>query len=215
MDWASSNFVDVLSFLLPGFVAAWVFHGLTPYPKPPQFERLIHALILTAIVNALVIPAKMLTPTVSWNEHGTLALAVATAFITGTTFAFVANRDLAHRLLRKVGLTTENSFPSEWYSAFSRHKGYAVLHLKGGRRLYGWAEEWPSSADRGHFLVVDAEWLLEENERVPLADVETMLVPVSEVEMIELMRPKLVTEDKETDRGETAIPPAGPRDQET
>ena len=34
MGWASSEVVSVLSFLLPGFVAAAVFHSLTSYPKP-------------------------------------------------------------------------------------------------------------------------------------------------------------------------------------
>ena len=212
MDWASSDFVGILSFLLPGFVAAWIFHGLTPYPKPPQFERLIHALILTAIVNALVIPTKKVAPDFAWNEHTTLVLAVSIAFVTGTAFAFLANRDLAHRLLRRLGVTNENSFPSEWYSAFSRHKGYAVLHLKGGRRLYGWPEEWPSSPEKGHFLMVEAEWLLDDESRVPLEDVETVVVQVAEVEMIELMRRKLTAQREDTN-GKATLTASRPRDQ--
>jgi chromate transport protein ChrA len=106
MDWTSSAFVEVLSFLLPGFVAAWVFHGLTPYPKPPQFERLVHALILTAIVNALATVGKLSAPNLLWNDQSTLALSVALAFGTGSLFALLANRDLVHRLLRKIGTTT-------------------------------------------------------------------------------------------------------------
>jgi len=212
MDWTSSDFVAILSFLLPGFVAAWVFHGLTPYPKPPQFERLIHALILTAIVNALVALIKMLAPSVLWSEDGTLALAVAMAFVTGSAFAIVANRDVAHGLLRKFRVTTENSFPSEWYSAFSRHRSFIVLHLKGSRRLYGWPEEWPSSPDKGHFLMVDVEWLLDDRSSVALEDVETVVVPVSDVEMVELMRPKLITES-EVKSGKTTDTPTRPPDQ--
>lgn len=193
MDWTSNEFLAIISFLLPGFVAAWVFHGLTPYPKPPQFERLIHALILTAIVNALATSIKALAPGIPWSEEETLVLAVMIAFTTGGIFAFVANRDVAHRLLRRLRVTTENSFPSEWYSAFSRHRSFVVLHLGGGRRLYGWPEEWPSSPDKGHFLMVDAEWLLNDNSSVALEDVETVVVQVSEVEMVELMRAKLIT----------------------
>lgn len=200
MDWASSDLVGVFSFLLPGFVAAWIFHGLTPYPKPPQFERFIHALILTAIVNAVVIPSKAFIPNFSWTDQSTLALAVTIAVVTGTAFAFVANRDFAYRILRGIGVTTENSFPSEWYSAFSRHKAYTVLHLKGGRRLYGWAEEWPSSPEKGHFLMVEAEWLENSYERIPLEYVDTVLIPVTDVEMIELMQPK-IPEEGDTGNG--------------
>ena len=34
MSWASSEVVSVLTFLLPGFVAAAVFYSLTSHPKP-------------------------------------------------------------------------------------------------------------------------------------------------------------------------------------
>ena len=41
--------------LLPGFLAAWVYYGLTAHPKPSPFERVIQALIFTVIVRALFI----------------------------------------------------------------------------------------------------------------------------------------------------------------
>lgn len=211
MSWTSSEFVHVLSFLLPGFVAAWVFHGLTPYPKPPQFERLVHALILTAIVNAAAFVGRTLSPGYAWSDQSSLALAVGLAFLIGAVFAFVANRDFAHRLLRRLGVTTENSFPSEWYSAFSRHTSYVVLHLSGQRRLYGWPEEWPSSPGRGHFLMVEPEWL-DDDGRIKLENVETVVVPVSSVEMVEFMERRFVS-DQETTNGKTTITPTRTADQ--
>ena len=33
MNWASGEIVGVLSFLLPGFVAAAIFYSLTSYPN--------------------------------------------------------------------------------------------------------------------------------------------------------------------------------------
>ena len=51
-DWAN-NTIEVLNFLVPGFVAAAVYFGLTSAPKPNTFERLIQALIFTIIVQAL------------------------------------------------------------------------------------------------------------------------------------------------------------------
>jgi chromate transport protein ChrA len=93
MDWTSSEIIAVLSFLLPGFVAAWVFHGLTPYPKPPQFERLISALILTAIVNAVVATVQLISDQ-TWTDEERLAIAVLVSVIVGVLFALMANRDL-------------------------------------------------------------------------------------------------------------------------
>lgn len=41
MDWASSDVIGVLKFLLPGFIAAAVFYSLTSHPKPDAFNRII------------------------------------------------------------------------------------------------------------------------------------------------------------------------------
>ena len=55
MNWASSETVKILAFLLPGFVAAAVFYSLTSHPKPSQFERVVQALVFTAIVQGLAL----------------------------------------------------------------------------------------------------------------------------------------------------------------
>ncbi len=70
-------------------------------------------------------------------------------------------------------------------SAFSRSKTFVYLHLKGDRRLYGWAEEWPDSPTTGHFVIMKAEWILGDNSRVPLSATERILIRADEVEMVE------------------------------
>jgi len=47
MDSFAKDFVTLLQYLLPGFVAAWVFYSFTSFPKPSQFERVVQALIFT------------------------------------------------------------------------------------------------------------------------------------------------------------------------
>ncbi|WP_366919567.1 DUF6338 family protein [Hydrocarboniphaga sp.] len=51
--------VALLAYLLPGFVAGWVYYGLTSHPKPSQFKRVVQALILTLIIQAI-------TPALQW-----------------------------------------------------------------------------------------------------------------------------------------------------
>ena len=46
--------ISLLSYLLPGFLAAWVLYGLTSNPKPGQFERTIEALILTFFIHVML-----------------------------------------------------------------------------------------------------------------------------------------------------------------
>ena len=112
-----------------------------------------------------------------------ILVAVALALLA----SYASNRDSVHRILRHLRITKETSYPSEWDSAFSRHGDcYVVLHLKGQRRLYGWPEEWPSHPEQGHFRISEGEWL-DEDKRIPATGVSAVLIPASEVEMVEFL----------------------------
>lgn len=195
MSWASSEVVGILTFLLPGFVAAAVFYSLTSYPKPSAFERVIQALIFTMIVQAVTVALDIgfgASVLGEWEPGPSVAIAVILALAA----TYLSNNDTAHWVLRRLRFTRETSFPTEWYSSFSRHHGcYVVLHLNGQRRLYGWPEEWPSRPDEGHFRISRGEWLVE-GEAQTLTGVSAILIPASEVEMVEFMDTKNEQIDK-------------------
>lgn len=198
MGLTSSETVSVLVFLLPGFVAAAVFYWLTSHPKPGAFERIIQALIFTVLVQVMVrilfIAMEIMGWDFSWDEAGRLVFSTFVAIGLGLLAVYFLNKDIPHRYLRRIGVTRENSYPSQWYSAFDRHADcYLVLHLKGERHLYGWPTEWPSRPDEGHFLIEEVEWL-DGGERTPAEGVAGMLVPVSEVEMVEFLEQTTSTE---------------------
>ena len=153
MNWASGEIVGVLSFLLPGFVAAAIFYSLTSYPKPSPFDRVVQALIFTVlgkgITDAILFFCTVPDKELSGNNWEVL-LSLAVAVVLGLLASYFLNRDTVHRCLRWLGVTRETSYPSEWYSAFSRHgDSYVTLHLKGERHLYGWPEEWLKPSGRG------------------------------------------------------------------
>ena len=194
MDWASSEILLVLRFLLPGLVAAWIFYGLTSYPKQSEFERIIQALIFTTIIQGftvitigLLVNLELGTTMLAKFETGgqdVVALSIAVMF--GIIAATVANNDKLHALLRVLRITKETSFPSEWFGVFSRDPTYVVLHLTGERRLYGWPEEWPSDPSNGYFSVSQAEWLTEDGN-IPLTNVRNILIPAGDVILVEFM----------------------------
>ena len=190
MNWASSEVVAVLAFLLPGFVAAAVFYSLTCWPRPGAFERIVSALIFTAIAQAVTegllsfVEAEGNTKAVEeWKPLASVLVAV----VLGTGLAFVSNADILHKLLRRARITRETSHPSEWYSTFAQlgDRSYVVLHLQGERRLYGYAVEWPGNPKEGHFQIADPEWLDKNNERVPAEGVSRILIPAVQVDMVE------------------------------
>ena len=194
MNWASSEVVTILTFLLPGFVATAIFHSLTAHPKPNEFDRIVQALIFTTIVQAIVKGVPLVGSLAGvaplWTGESEIVVAVLVAVAVAVVAVYASNHDTLLRFLRWIGLTRETSYPSEWYSAFARNPDcYVVLHLKGERRLYGWPEEWPSRPDQGHFRMAEAEWLTEEG-RQPITGVSVILVPGDEVEVVEFLEMK-------------------------
>ena len=191
VNWASGEVVGVLTFLLPGFVAAAVFYSLTSHTRPGAFGYIVLALIFTVIGQTITEYAVL---AIGGTEGGAEAagiwepaLSIGVALVLGLLFSYFSNTDSLHKVLRRIGITQETSFPTEWYSAFSRHRGsYVVLHLDGQRRLYGWPEEWPSRPEEGHFRIAQGEWL-HDGRRVPIEGVATILISAGEVEMVEFM----------------------------
>lgn len=205
MSWGSGELVGALAFLLPGFVAGAIYHALTSHPKPSAFERVIQALIFTAIIQAIVTPLPSsvrvtevaLGAGVTWDPLWTMGLAVLVALLV----VLVVNNDLVHGGLRRIrirkfGVTWENSYPSSWYSAFFRNVHgndcYVVLHLTDKRRLYGWVDEWSSDPANGHLRIIEGEWLAGgENTEESLESSAEILIPTRDVEMVEFIHGRI------------------------
>ena len=194
MSWVSNDVVEILTFLLPGFVSAAVFYSLTSHPRPSEFVSVVHALIFTMVVQAIVF-ALPLQGFAEWlgSDDGVIAdivVSVPIALMIGLLAASVSNHDKLHALLRWLKVTRETSHPSEWYSSFASHQRcYVVLHLEGERRLYGWLEEWPSQPDKGHFRLAEASWLTDEGQS-QLDGVAAIVVQAKQVEMVEFVEPE-------------------------
>ena len=199
MAWASSEIVAVITFLLPGFVAAAVFYSLTSHPKPGDLDKIVQALVFTmvgrAIGQGIELAASIFGRDAGWIGRWDLAISVAIAVTIAFFAAWIANKDWIYAILRKMGVTNESSHPSEWYSAFVLNYGlFVILHLTGGRRLYGWPDGWPSRPDVGHFRITKGEWL---SGGSPAAEsgVTEIVVPASEVRMVEFIDPRETEED--------------------
>lgn len=195
MGLIAKDLPTLVFMLLPGFLAAGIFYTLTAHPKSSEFERLIQALIFTAILRMLTICSRGVMHLIGslivlgrWTEDVELVWSVVLSVPVGMTFAYLANSDWFHERLRRKGFTKRTSYPSEWYGVFATERRWVILNLADGRRLYGWPVEWPDQSDKGHFVLGQPEWLLANNERAPLYRVAVFVVPASDVRMVEFLR---------------------------
>lgn len=193
METFAKDFITLLQYLLPGFIAAWVFYSFTSYPKSTQFERVVQALIFTFIIQLLtLVVGKIFSlfneifPSISWNDNYRTFFSVFIAVLLGLAFSYFTNNDKVHKKLRDWGITKESSYPSEWFGTFLKNITYVVLHLKDERRLYGWPIEWPSEPGKGHFVLVQASWIDGEKE-IPITGVSSIMIDVNDVKWVEFM----------------------------
>lgn len=193
MDSVSTELVTLLQFLLPGFITAWIFYAFTSYKKPEQFERVVQALVFTFVIQTIFELFKFLSIKAGayyslgpWKVELESSLRALIAIMLGLMICFYANNDKLHNLLRKLSITKETSYPSEWHGEFAKRVTYVVLNLKNGRRLYGWPREWPADATSGHFSIEQPSWLMADGE-APISGVESLVIAASEVEYVEFM----------------------------
>jgi hypothetical protein len=195
LDVPSSEVVKVIYALLPGFVAAWIFYALTAYPRLSPFERTVQALIFTGIVQVISLGFRELMFLVGakcclgvWTDNSSFVTSITVAIFFGLVFSASANNNWIHPWLQKWRITKQPSYPSEWFSAFTENQRYVVLHLTGSRRILGWPYEWPNRCDSGHFVLMDASWLSDDNAAMRLENVYLILIPAKDVEMIEFLK---------------------------
>lgn len=203
VDGVSGNIIDLVVFLLPGFVCAWIFYSLTSHPKPHQFERIIQALIYTFIVRAIVIATEWLFTVIGnnlfsigqWDKSAETFISLIIALFLGVIFAYLVNADVLHRYLRKIKLTTRTSHPSEWFYVFSEKITFVILHLHDGRRLYGWPKEWPLEPNKGQFYIMLPSWINDDESETHLPELDGVLIRAEDVKWVEFLR----TEEKAND----------------
>ncbi|MGC5428730.1 DUF6338 family protein [Aeromonas veronii bv. sobria] len=191
------DLIPLIMFLVPGFLAAWIFYSLTPYLKPEPFERIIQALIFTLIVQLVSTLVKKLSFWIGefyflgvWDTTSDTLSSTLSAVVIGLIFSYYANNDKFHDKLREFGITKETSFPSEWHGTFSSSEGatYIVLQLNDGRRIMGWPTEWPANPREGYFKIEVPMWITDNDENIDLESLYCILINVQDVRWVEFMK---------------------------
>lgn len=196
MDLPSSDLLALFMKLLPGFLAAAVFHALTPYPKRDVFERVVVALIFTLFAQIAVAAIHYIATWIgskglvlgTWGDEIELGWGAAAGVFLGVAWAHVVNNGWSHAALRRLGTTKRNSLPTQWFSAFARYDRFVVLQFKDGRRLMGWPTEWPDEPESGHFVLQRAAWVMDDGTKAAMHEIEVYLVCAKQVEAVEFLR---------------------------
>ena len=182
--------LHVLLALLPGLVTVAIVHALTVRQNLAPLERIIQALLYT-FLNHVFWQIAVVLINLKWDwkpsiNGNLIGLFLCGAFL-GLAMTLVINHDWLHGLLRLCRITKSTSRPNEWYDAFYRWDEYVVVHLRDGRRLFGWPRLYPDTATEGHLILEDAEWLFDEAKYSPAENRLHIMIPVGSIEFVEFV----------------------------
>ncbi|WP_137806544.1 DUF6338 family protein [Pseudomonas sp. G(2018)] len=197
MDDLIKEVIPLLQYLIPGFLAAWIFYSLTAFKRPDTFGQIVQALIFTFVIQSLVVGLGALLLVAGerifsvgmWDRKSETLWSAVIAVLMGFISCHIASSDKLHALLRKLNITRQSSYPCEWYSAFSTRQRHVVLHLVDGKRLFGWPIEWPAEPARGQFVLEYPRWI-DDSDKGIRTGAEIIVIDVSKVQWVEFLKIK-------------------------
>ncbi len=196
MESISSEIFDILKYLLPGFLTAWVFHALTAHPKQNQFERIVQALIFTLFIRCAIAITEYALLKIGklcgnytlgpWNETSELLWSVFYSLLIGFALVYFANNGHFHNFLSKWRITKQSPYPSEWEDIFNNATTYVIVNLKNERRIFGWPRVFPSDSTKGHLVLENPSWI-DGGNYIELKGTQYITIPSTDIEYVEFL----------------------------
>jgi Family of unknown function (DUF6338) len=178
--------IEILFLLLPGFIAAWLFYSLTGHKKPSSFERIVQALIFTAVIRVFVFLLSLSGfPINRWGDEAQFSISVGLGVLVGILFTLGSNYNSFHAVMQFFRVTKKDSTPA-WYHNLFKYERFLVLTLRGGDRIQGWARHWPEDHDDGHFALENARWLDKDDDHVNIDNVVNTIIPAKKVLFVQI-----------------------------
>lgn len=173
-----SELIPILVFLLPGLLTMGVIEVLVVSRPRDTFDKVVLAFVLTFLNLLLFSVARWSLEKIGWCfcstwqfDHvnfytpGNLILIMVCAVGLGVVWSYEATNERLLERLRLKNITTKTHKPSTWREAFIHHKGrWMVVHLKDGRRIYGYPLHYSDEPDERAIHLSPATWLIDEKD---------------------------------------------------
>jgi hypothetical protein len=168
------DLIPVLVFLLPGLVSTGIV-SLLVFRKPVEpFTRVIEAFIFTMINLVLFAVVRQLVANIPGVQLGndsfftTVNLSIMTicSVLLGLVWSWEANNQIIFKFLRWLRVTQKTTKPSIWVDVLSEINNYVVVHLKDGRRVFGWPRRYSDDYGERAIFLEKATWLTEDGQAV-------------------------------------------------
>jgi len=199
-----SKLIPILVFLLPGFLTMGVIEVLVVSRPRDTLDKIVLAFVLTFLNLLLFSLVRWFCEKTgsllylagaavcsSWkfdHEHfytvGNLMLMMICAVGIGLAWSYEATNERILERLRLTNFTTRTHKPSTWRETFVQKKGkWIVVHLKDGRRIYGFPLHYSDGPEERAIHLEPAFWLTTEADGTTTQSPPTTLLLDNNIEI--------------------------------
>ncbi|TEB05868.1 hypothetical protein Psch_02910 [Pelotomaculum schinkii] len=159
-----NNVLQIIVFLLPGFLTTLVRDALVVNRPKDSMERITESLSYSLILNILfnfvfsssIFPVIYTDNTLQITSNMMLLYLVFLSILLGLFISLVINYDILYNLLRYLKITKKSSRISVWYDVFvSNPKKWLRVTLNDGTVLIGWADYYSDDPNNNEMFLAD------------------------------------------------------------
>lgn len=198
--------LNILIFLLPGFLIQRIVEGLSVTGKLTETTRVIDALAFSLVnyllYSLLAYPLSLKPTPLTLTQAGELQftgrdalgflILFAIAVFIGLAFAKSLNTGWHYRILRdKFDLTRKTGRVDLWHDVFSDfRRQWIQIYLKDGTQIIGWPDYYSDNPEKRELFLAEAVITKPDGKINEVAGPGILLTEKAEIERIEILAEK-------------------------
>ena len=195
--------LNVLIFLLPGFLIQRIVEGLSVTGKVSETTRIIDGLAFSLVnyllYSLLALPLGLKPIPLTLAQDGQLqftrrdvlgfVILFAIAVLIGLLYAKSLNAGWHYDFLRdKLDLTRKTGRIDLWHDMFSDFRGrWIQVHLKDGTRILGWPDYYSEDPDKRELVLAEAVVTRPDGKIYEVGGPGILLTERAEIERVEIL----------------------------
>ncbi len=191
--------VNILLLLVPGFISTrildTIIHRKEQEISATLFEALTFSFAIYALANLFIEWKPIFHATkqgelakYEFSTDGNLIIIITIlTIIVPTTIGAILHHDLILKLFRVLHITDKTSRDTTWQDVFVEQKRFVVIHLKDGRRIYGWPMYYSNDPIEGFIYLFQPAWIADHGKYIECGT-HGMLIQLENIDFIEFMK---------------------------
>lgn len=156
--------LQILIFLIPGFISEGILDALIVREEKKEFEKTIEALIFSMVIytiyslisvsgkSPIILSQVEQSITYSYDSKSFLWLGLFSVSIPVVLSFFVTN-DWHMKLARLLWITRKTARSSVWFDVFCDIRKPTIINFKNGRRIYGWPKYFSNNPENQYVFL--------------------------------------------------------------